>query len=795
MKVTVDWLRQYVAFDQSPREVAGILTMLGLEVDSIHHINHEFHNVIVGEIIDIRKHEQKENLSICTVNIGKETLRLVCGAPNVAKGIKAPVAIVGSRLPGGVTVKSSMIHGYESPGMICSEAELGLSHQSEIIMVLNENATIGQDLKDVLDRGEVVIEIDLTPNRPDCLGAIGIAREIGAFNRTFVTKPHINLNETATLKTSEKISVIIENPESCPRYTARYIDEVKIGPSPRWLIQKLEAVGLRTINNVVDITNFVMMETGQPLHAFDYDLLTDKKIVVRHAKHGETFTTLDEKHHTLSNQMLMICDGERPVALAGVMGGLNSEITDRTTTVLLESAYFTPANIRKTSKQLGISSDSSQRFERGVDPDGLIYALDRASQLIQELAGGKIAQGCVDCYPSPIEKRNVDLRVERVNHLLGTSIQRDEVVDILQRLECHIKPNGNVLHVQIPSFRIDIEREVDLIEEVARVYGFHRIEEKPNASIALIQSFKTEERFSQMLRNISAAMGYNEVLTHSLINSHWAEKFSPYPVVRLKNALSEDLGTLRTSMIPGLLQIVKWNKNRSIHNQRLFELGHIFYWTDESRNSHHEEGKIALIRIGDVSPVNWLVKPRSATFYDLKGDVFSLLEQLKINNIEFFTSSRNFLDHRSIELSIGAKNFGYIGAVAPEILEKIDIAEDIFIAELDIAILAEHYNWDRKFQPIPRYPATKRDISILLDEQIPIQEVEKVIHQTGKKYLQSIKLFDYYKGKQVAETKKSLTFSLMFYSMDRTLTEKEVDSELELIIQSLKSKLNAQLRA
>ena len=795
MKVTIDWLKQYVDFSQSPKEVAHALTMLGLEVDSVQQVKYEFENVVVGEIVDVKKHELKDNLRICTVNTGNETLRLVCGAPNVAPGIKVPVAAVGSKLPGGIAVKSATIHGYDSPGMICSEAELGISNQNEIILVLNETARIGQDLKDVLGEGEIVIEIDLTPNRPDCLGAIGIAREIAAYNHSSLKKPAIKITETPALKTADFIDVIIENPESCPRYTARYMEDIKIGSSPRWLIQKLEAVGLRTINNVVDITNFVMMETGQPLHAFDYDLLKKKKSVVRHANSGEKFTTLDEKEHTLSNQMLMICDGEKPVALAGVMGGLNSEISGKTTKVLLESAYFTPSNIRKTSKELGISSDSSQRFERGVDPEGLIFALERACQLIQELAGGKLAQGCVDCYPRPVEKRTVKLRVDRVNHLLGTSIQTDEVVNILERLEFKTYVKNNLIDVQIPSFRVDIEREVDLIEEVARIYGFNQVQEQSYASISLIQPLKKEEQFSQLLRNLSIGVGYNEVLTQSLINSNWAEKFTDFPYIRLKNPLSEDLGTLRTSLIPGLLQIVKWNKNRYINDQRLFEVGHIFNWTDESRVSHQEENKIAFIRIGNTNQVNWLAAPRAATFFDLKGDIFTLLEQLKIANCEFSNSSLKFLDNRSLELLINQKKLGYIGAVTTEILEKIDFQEDIFIAELDLTLLFENYPWDKKFKPIPRYPASKRDISILIDEQIPIKKVEEVINQSGKQFLQSARLFDYYKGKQVGQDKKSLTFSLTFYSMQRTLTEKEVDSELESIIQSLKSKLNAQLRA
>ncbi len=796
MKVTIDWLKKYVNFSQSPDEIAHALTMLGLEVDGVHQVRHDFENIVVGKIVKIKKHEQKQNLSICQVNVGKEILELVCGAPNVAVGIKVPVALVGSRLPGDFVVKSANIHGYDSPGMICSEAELGLSHQSEIIMVLNEKAEIGQDLKKALGRGEVVIEIDLTPNRPDCLGVIGVAREIGALHRSSVKKPAIHLNESTSKKIVDVIEVIIKNPESCSRYAARYIEGIKVGPSPRWLIQKLEAVGLRTINNVVDVTNYVMMETGQPLHAFDYDLLEDRKIIVRHAIAGEKFTTLDEKEHSLTNTSLLICDGKKPVALAGVMGGLNSEISNETTNVLLESAYFDPPNTRKTAKSLGISTDSSQRFERGVDPEGQIYAMERATQLIQQLAGGEVAHGYIDCNPRPVPRRNIKLRVDRINHLLGTSISKEEIVDILDRLEFKTKIENKIISVDVPSFRIDIEREVDLIEEVARIYGFDRVNEEIYSNLALIQSDNKLEKSIQLLRDILFGMGYNEVLTQSLINYHWAEKFTDYyPPIKLRNPISEDLGTLRTSLIPGLLQVAKWNKNRYLSDQKLFEIGNIFYWVDKDHASHHEKHKISLIRTGNANSKNWLEQERPSTFYDLKGDIFSLLDKLIINKYLCKNASLKFLDNRALELSIDGKNLGYIGALSSEILTVLDIEDDIFIAELEFHTIFDNYNWDKKFRQIPKFPGIKRDISILIDQQVPVEDVERVIWQSGGNFIKSVNLFDFYKGKQIAQNEKSLAFSLTFYSLERTLTEKEVDSDVEKIIKNLKSKLNAQLRA
>jgi len=795
LKVTIDWLKQYVDFSQSTDEIAHALTMLGLEVDSIRKVTFDFDNVVVGKIVAVSRHEQKANLSICKVDVGKETLSLVCGAPNVKVGLKVAVALVGARLPGNVRVKAANIHGYDSPGVICSEAELGLSHQSDIIMVLNDRAEVGKDLKRILGREEIVLEIDLTPNRPDCLGVIGIAREIGAINQTSLKKPVVKLIESGAKKVADVIEVEIKNPQSCPRYMARYIEGIKVGPSPRWLIKKLEAVGLRTINNVVDVTNFVMMETGQPLHAFDYDLLEDHKIIVRHARAGEKFTTLDEKEHVLTEDTLLICDGKKPVALAGVMGGLNSEISTGTRRVLLESAYFDPANIRKTSKKLGISTDSSQRFERGVDPEGQHFAMDRAIQLIHELAGGEVAQGYIDCYPGPMSPKKVQLRVDRVNQLLGTSITADQIVDILNRLEfkCHI--SDNIIDIEVPSFRVDIEREVDLIEEVARIYGFDRIDEATYSTIPLMLPENRTEKFNQLLRELLFGLGYYEVLTHSLIHRDWAGKFSDHRSIQISNPISEELGTLRTSLVPGLLQVAKWNKNRYLKDQKLFEIGNIFYWQDREASAYQEEQKVSLIRTGNASAGNWLEKPRAATFFDLKGDVFSLLSKLKLDGIQIKNANSKFLDERSLRLSVNDKDFGYIGALSAEILKELDFDGDIFIAELDWQVIFQEYNWDRKFQTIPKFPAIKRDLSILIDHQIPVAKIEQVIWQSGGKYLRSVNLFDFYKGKQIAPDQKSLAFSLAFYSLERTLTEKEVDSDVDAIIQQLKLRLNAQLRA
>lgn len=768
--------------------------MVGLEVESVTEIQFQFDGIVIGQIDAIRPHPTQEKLTICEVNLGREKLDVVCGAPNVAVGLKVPVAKIGSRLPDNQAVTAAQIHGVASPGMICSEAELGLSHQSDIVMELAAHAPLGSSLKEYLGQGETVLDIAVTTNRPDCLGVIGVAREIGAINGVPITKPSLQLQESAGKRITDVIEIEIKHPASCPRYTARYVEGITVGPSPRWLIEKLEAVGLRTINNVVDVTNFVMMETGQPLHAFDYDLLAGAKIVVRQAQAGETFVTLDGKQHTLRDQTLLICDAEKPVALAGVMGGLNSEITAQTRRVLLESAYFAPTNIRKTSKGLGIVTDSSQRFERGVDPNGLMYALDRAAQLIAELAGGEIASGAVDCYPEPILPQTIPLRLQRVKHLLGAAIPAAEIEAILRRLEFKVRREDQLVMVEVPTFRVDIEREVDLIEEVVRVYGFDRIEENRWSTIPLLTAENKREKFNQLVREIMIGLGYHEVLSLSLMNHKWAQPFSRQTCVQLKNPISEDLDTLRPSLVPGLLSIVKWNKNRFANDQKLFEIGNIFYWDQPEQLRHCEQAKIGLVQIGQNRFNHWLEKPRSTTFYDLKGDVFSFLEKLKLTDWTIGPSQIAFLDQRSLEIRLGNGSIGYVGALSPEILEKLDVKNDIFVAELDYDALWQRYGWDRKFQPIPKYPPIKRDLALLIDLQYPVAEVEQAIWAAGASNLKSVQLFDFYRGQQVAAGKKSLAFSLTFYSLDRTLTEREVDADIRQILEFLKSRLQAQLR-
>ncbi|MFQ5865102.1 MAG: phenylalanine--tRNA ligase subunit beta [bacterium] len=791
MKVTIDWLKSYVDINYSPEELANTLTMLGLEVDALEYQSRDFDGVVVGQIIRKVNHRNSKHLWVCDVDIGKKKLSIVCGAPNVQVGQKVPVAPEGTSLPSGKTIKINNIRGVESQGMICSEAELGISSRSEQIMVLEKHAEVGRKLKDVLGQGEVVIDIDVTPNRPDCFGVIGLARDIAAVAGVNLRKPKTKVNEREPSIT-ELINIEVLDPEKCPRYTARFIGNVSLKPSPWWLTQRLEAVGIRSINNVVDVTNFVMMETGQPLHAFDYDLLKGKKIIVKTATNGEKFTTLDEKSHTLSSSCLMICDGERAVAIGGIMGGQNSEVSDNTKNILLESAYFDPVSIRRTSKFLDVSTESSRRFERGTDPNGLIYALDRAAQLMADLSGGDIAKGIIDVYPNPIKPKKIVLRPERVQHVLGKKISANEIKSLMCSLELKISENKN-LEVEVPTFRPDITREADLIEEVARVHGYDNIPADTTALIEQLESKDLLENFTRNLRLTLNSCGFSEVITYSMTSRRYAQLcLSGNEIVEVTNPISEELGCLRPSLIPGLLNVIRWNMNRNNRDLKIFEIGNVFCAQKES--DILESTKVAGALTGLATEANWASKPKQVDFFDVKGSMDTLLKRNFITNWEYVPHKSDLTERQALDLEIDKKYLGFFGQLKKELLEEFDIEQPVFVFELDFSLLKNAVDWHRVYSPIPKYPAIKRDIAVVVDNQIAAANIEREIRLHGGQFIQNVRLFDVYIGEQVGSGLKSLAFSLTFYSSKGTLTEKEVDSQIEVLLKALHKKYSARLR-
>ncbi len=792
MKITYNWLKSLTNFNFSPKELVNRLTMVGLEVDSLNHQNWDFDGVVVGEVVSKTRHHDSDHLWICDVNIGKRKLSVVCGAPNVEVGQKVPVAQEGTKLPGGLLIQRSKIRGVESEGMICSEAELGISSRGEGIMVLDDSMKFGAKLRDVIGSGDIVLDIDVTPNRPDCFGAIGIAREVAALAGSKLTAPKIRLKEDVqSIKKFVQIKIL--NPEKCPRYTARFIGNVEIKPSPWWLRQRLEAIGIRSINNVVDVTNFVMMETAQPLHAFDYDLLKGQRIVVKKAKNGDEFTTLDGKTHTLDSNCLLICDGKRPVAIGGIMGGVNSEVSDSTKRVLLESAYFDPVNIRRTAKKLGISTESSRRFERGTDPNGVLFALDRAAQLIAELSGGKIAKGISDVYPKRIKTKKVKLRFERIRLLLGVAVPPTTVRSILASLGFTIVAKSPVgFTVEVPTFRPDVTREADLIEEIARVHGFDNIPEEPMVAINQLAPANVHEQFLRTLKYQLTAGGLSEILTYSLLNKKQAACFAGAErLVEVVNPISVDFSTLRPSLLPGLVNIIRWNVNRKNRNLKLFEIGNVF---TSDGNKIVEIKKIAAVLSGTGFYSNWKLKSPDCDIFDVRGIVENLLRRNNIAEFVFKPALSPYSKRTTLDIQVGGNSIGILGELNEEVLSGFDVDLPVFFFEIEYSNLHEKINRWRLYQPIPKFPPVVRDIAVLVQETVDAELVANDIRKNGGEFLKNLSLFDVFVGQQIESGCKSLAFNLTFFSPQRTLTEQEVDLQIRRILDSLANNFLARLR-
>jgi len=797
MKISCNWLKEYIPYDFSVEELAKRLTMIGLEVEDIYRFEPKFKGVVVGKILRIEDHPNADKLKVCSVDVGKEKLSIVCGAPNITEGQYVPVAKVGAVLGDAQELKSVTIRGVQSAGMICSEWELGLGENREGIFVLNKNTyEVGDDfLTDLPKEHDAVLEINVTPNRPDCLSHLGVAREVGAIVGKKFTKPEITLKETSILAKTW-ISVEIKDPVACPRYSARVIYDLKIAPSPSWLKKKLESVGIRSINNVVDITNYVLMETGHPLHAFDHEFIHGKKIIVRKAEAGEEFITLDEKKHRLTKDDLLICDAERAIAIAGVMGGLNSEVQDTTTTVVLESAYFDPFTIRKTAKRLGYATEASQRFERGTDPNNTLYAVHRASQLFTEIAGGKVAQGVIDEYPQPLKEWDVVLRPSRVSKVLGCDIPKKKMLSILENLGLAVAVEGNdSIRVTVPTFRHDLKQEIDLIEELIRHYGFDKIEPQKYVQVPLKHPLD-EQNATEEIRDILVGLGFQETLNNSMVSEKHVFSVEPNPTpVVVQNPLSPENAFLRTSLIPGLLDAVQWNKNRSIHNLRFFEIGKIF----QSQKKSLPKERLAVA--GTISGLVrfkpfWGEKDTESDFFHLKGMMEVLFERLKVEGYELKP-----WDHASLKSDVslavfcGSKTIGYLGEMKKSVLEQWDITDRVFVFEIFLQDLNASRSRKITFSPIPKFPSIKRDLALIVDENIPIRTIKEHIQKKGGKKLVSVGVFDLYKGPQVPSGKKSVAISLTFISPSRTLKEKEIDPIMASIVKTLKASLNASLRS
>jgi phenylalanyl-tRNA synthetase beta chain len=786
----------------SPSVLTERLTMLGLEFESVERLGDRLDGFVVGRVLACERHPGADTLSVCAVDVGGETLQVVCGAPNVAAGQRVAVGRVGATVPRGqkdgapFTLGTVSIRGVASHGMICSEYELGLGRDAEGILVLPSNAKPGQPLADALDLRDVVYDVEVTPNRPDWLSHIGVAREIAVLTGRRATLPGVVLRETPE-PIRRHLSVRVEDSVNCPRFAARMIRGVRIGPSPTWLQNTLRNVGLRPRNAVVDVTNYVMLECGHPLHAFDYALLRGGAIVVRQAPAGTRFTTLDGKIHTLPDGAVMVCDAEREVSIAGIMGGANSEINDATVDVVLEAAYWNPSSIRRTAKALGISTDASQRFERGADPNGVEYALDRAAELIVRLAGGKLLRGRIDVYPKKIRPGRLTLRTDRVNALLGTSLTRADVAKILAHLEIPGAKRGtDALVCTIPTRRVDLTREVDLIEEVARVYGYDRIEEKKRAVVDFARRGRLETTEDQ-IRAAAVSAGFREAISISMVDQKRAA-LAGIPPVAILNPLGQDMGFLRTSLVPGLLDALAHNVNFGSDDVKLFEIGHVFARGGLPGKpivkGYLEDARVAFLITGLVSPRQWGVAPRQSDLYDIKGEVEGLLRVRSLDKWRLIPySTSDGLTEATLAIEIHNGYAGFLGRVKDEVLRLFNVKQDVYVAEVSLGAL-EH-SVKRSYAELSKFPKVRRDVAFIVARSVSAGDVVDTLKESAGPLLSSIDVFDVFEGGPLGDEKKSLGFTLELMSRERTLTESEIEEAVRRSVAEVERRHNAVLRS
>lgn len=798
MKISLNWLKDYINLDGlTVEEIVSNLTMCGLEVEDFTDQSKIYENFVIGYVKEKEKHPNADKLSLCKVTDGTNDFQVVCGAPNVAAGQTVVFAKEGAVVPkGGFKIGKAKIRGVESFGMICAEDELGLSDDHAGIMVLDESYKLGKSFSEAFGLNDVVLEIGITPNRPDALSHIGVARDLAAIFNRELKIPEIKLTETSAPVENEAAIEIIDT-VNCPRYSAVVVKDITIKESPEWLKTRLKAIGQRPINNIVDITNYIMQEVGQPLHAFDLDKVGGKKIVVRKAGNDNKFTTLDSKERKIDPNSLMICDGDKPVALAGVMGGENSEISNKTTNVLIESAYFNPSSVRKTSKQLGLSTDASYRFERGIDPNNTLYAAQRAAQLMAELADGKICKGAIDVYPEKINEKIVTLRQSRTLRILGYEVEIQKVKSIVKNLGMKIvSEKEDVLELTIPTFRPDIEREIDVIEEIARIHGYENIPAVERIANNLDR--KTDEsEFADTVKNAAVALGFYEALNNSLVSEKLAEMMGKS--IAVLNHQSVDMSNLRTSLVPGLLQTISKNINVGEKNLQFFELGNIFIRKSEKIKSFDdftEETNLIFAITGNSGQKEWHSKERAYDFYDLKGFIDSFTRKLGLSKIlsDVYNNEGDALYSYYYSKNKGSQVIGKGGSIRKEILKQFDIIQDVYCFEFKFEGLKELNSVKNKFSELLKFPKVERDFAFIFDKNISNSEIKDYILSCKSKLLKNVRLFDLFESESFGKEKRSLAYSLEFYDETRTLTDDEVEKEFTNLTELVKKKFNAELR-
>jgi len=812
MKFTLKWLSEYVAIDDlSPEQLADRLTMLGLEVDAVQDLSQGLEKILTARIAAVRPHPNADRLTLCDVEVGGDTIQVVCGAPNVRDGLVTAFAGPGVTMPGGLKIKKAEVRGQTSQGMLCSGKELGISDDHSGILELNDDLDSGISLVQALGLDDIMVEIDLTPNRPDCASVLGIAREVAGITGTRLKMP-VNRNNLPVLDgINGGFDVEIREPDLCPRYAARKLTHVQIGPSPQWLQQRLLAVGMRPINNIVDITNFVMLEYGQPLHAFDFKKLKGDRIVVRCPGEDEkTFTTLDGVERSLKPDMLMICDAQCPVAVAGIMGGLDSEVTQTTTEVLLESACFNPVSIRKTARRLNLPSEASYRFERGVDPDGADIAMQRAVNLIVEYAGADASAGGLDVYPGRKDWLVLDLRVQRVCELLGIELDSDGIAAYLEGIELKTTPaDEGILQVIVPSFRVDIEREIDLIEEIARLVGYNDI---PTTMPQITMDYPQRDTL-RMLRqetaSILTARGFTEAINYSFSSEKHLDtlglgaKDRRRRCTSLLNPLSEDQAVMRTMLLPGILENIQHNIRFQQTDVRLFEIGKTFFQNQDDAQPQ-ERLELCVVMSGKRYPgaAPFYFSEGQADIFDIKGVAETLLASQRkigvsgeISFIDAGDSAQPYSDEgTSLMIMDGEVELGGMGRLSRKVARDFGIKQDVFFLEMDLEAMRDLPATEKIFKSLPRYPAVKRDIALLLPETVAAGDLLQVIREQDIEHVEQAELFDVYRGKPIEEGLKSVALSVTYRSAKHTLDDETVDRFHKKIVHSLMSRFGGRYR-
>ncbi len=794
MKVPMSWFSDYTDISGiTPKEYDHALTMTGSKVECIENMGKDIENVVAGKVLTCQMHPDSDHLHVCTVDAGTgEVLQIVCGAPNVCEGLIVPVALPGAKLPGGITIKKGKLRGVESQGMLCAADELGitdadLGYTPEYgIFKFPEDTPIGMDIKEYFGINEDVVEFEITSNRPDCFSVIGLARETAVtFNKPFlVPKPTYSSNNE---NIEDMLTVQVKNPQKCLRYSAKMVKNVKIGPSPKWMVSRLKAAGIRSINNIVDITNYILLEYGQPMHAFDLRDLKGSKIVVRNAEDGEVIKTLDEQDRVLNANDLVISDAEKAVAIAGVMGGFNSEVKDDTTTVVFESATFDASSVRLTAQKIGLRTESSSRFEKGLDTLNTIPAVDRACQLVEELSCGEIVGGTIDIIGKPYEERVHVFRPEKINAFLGTDIPMEDMVKYLRALEFTV--DTDKMEIVSPSFRPDIEGEADIAEEIARIYGYDKI------PVTLLSGEATRggktglQKARDIINESLTAQGMFEIYTYTFTGPYVYDKLNiPKDSVlrdgvKITNPFGDDTSMMRTTTVGSMLDTLSYNYNRRIESAKLFEIGKVFLKTKEGELPNEPE----IITVGMFGGVD---------FFDLKGALETLFATLNVKNVKYSRETENPIYHpgRCAKVTINGKTAGVLGEIHPDVSKKFGIDTKCYVAEIRLETVYNAIDNEVKFTQLPKFPAVTRDIAMLVDKDVPVADIEEIIIKASGKLLDTIKLFDVYEGSQIPEGKKSVAYAVSFRAADRNLTNEEINIVFDKILRKLEAGVSAQLR-